>query len=65
MIDRPTKIILGAIAVGLWINGLMPLFHPKSVGAMESFSCTGDLKANAWGGVEATIGGYKVELKCR
>jgi hypothetical protein len=65
MIDKSTKILLAAIALGLFANAIAPLARPVRVRAAESFTCDGALKANAWGGVEATIGGYKVELSCR
>lgn len=32
--------------------------------AASSTTCKGELKANPWGGTEASIGGYKVELTC-
>ena len=33
MTDRTTKLLLLAIAVGLWLNGLSPLLHPQGVAA--------------------------------
>jgi hypothetical protein len=35
-IDKTTKLLLLAIALGLWINGLAPLFRPAPVAAQES-----------------------------
>jgi hypothetical protein len=63
-IDMTTKLLLLSIAVALWARLLMPVFHPKSVKASTDITCTGDLKANAWGGEKATIGGYKVDVTC-
>jgi hypothetical protein len=62
--DITTKLLLLSIAVALWASLLMPVFRPKSVKASADISCTGDLKANAWGGEKATIGGYKVDVTC-
>jgi hypothetical protein len=65
-IDRTTKLLLLLVAVGLWINVLVSLFRsPATVKASESVHCKGTLTANAWGGTEATIGGYDVDLNCR
>jgi hypothetical protein len=64
MADRSTKIILLLIAIGLWINALIPLFRPRVVSAQKSFACKGELKANAWGGTAANIGGYTVKMDC-
>jgi hypothetical protein len=65
MIDRATKVILAVIAFGLLANALTPLVRPVSVAAAGgSLSCRGELKANAWGGTAATIGGYEVALDC-
>jgi hypothetical protein len=65
MIDRCTKILLVLIALGLFANAIAPFGRPLPVRAADSFKCEGELKANAWGGTEATIGGYKVDLSCR
>jgi hypothetical protein len=63
--DKTSKLILAAIAVGLFANAISPLLHPARVSAQSSFKCSGELKANAWGGIESMIGGYAVELSCR
>ena len=63
-IDITTKLLLLSIAVALWTSLLTPVFHPTPVKASTDIKCTGDLKANAWGGEKATIGGYKVEVTC-
>lgn len=64
--DRLTKILLGVIAIALWILALNPWLRPEPVAAQEdiSFDCTGKLEANAWGGTEATLGGYSMKLEC-
>lgn len=62
--DRPIKLLLGLIALGLWANALGPLVHSTTVKASSSTHCTGTLKANAWGGEKATIGGYDVDVSC-
>jgi hypothetical protein len=64
--DKTTKLPLAVIALGLWLNAFVPLLRPaRTVKASESFKCTGDLKANAWGGTEASIGGYRVDISCQ
>jgi hypothetical protein len=35
--DRTTKLLLGAIALGLWINIAAPLLRPTSVKAQTQF----------------------------
>jgi len=35
-----------------------------SARAAGSIKCSGELKANAWGGTEASIGGYKIDIRC-
>ncbi len=68
--DKLTKVLLGVIAIALWMIAINPWLRPAPVAAQEkvsfeSFKCTGELSANAWGGTEPTIGGYSVELKCK
>ena len=65
MIDRTAKIILSVLALGLYANAIVPLLRPITASAQRSFKCEGELKANAWGGIEATVGGYKVAVDCR
>ncbi len=62
-IDKLTKVLLGIIAIALWMIALNPWLRPVPVAAQEdiSFQCTGKLKARAWGGIED---GYNVELDC-
>ena len=62
--DRTTKVLLLLIAVGLWVSALAPLLRPKTIRAASSTTCTGTLKANAWGGGTANIGGYDVDVSC-
>jgi hypothetical protein len=62
--DRLMKLLLTLIALGLWANALAPLFRSTTVRASDSTHCTGTLKANAWGGEKATIGGYAVDVTC-
>jgi len=65
--DRTTKLLLALIAAGLFLNASIQLWTPASVQAQLSVppTCTGELKANAWGGIKETIGGYDITLKCR
>jgi hypothetical protein len=64
--DRTTKVLLALIALGLWLNALAPMFRtPRVVRAADKLTCKGELKANAWGGTSATIGGYDVDVTCR
>ncbi len=64
--DRTTKLLLALIAVGLWLNAVALLFHPvRAVRASGKITCDGKLKANAWGGTEASIGGYDVDVTCQ
>jgi hypothetical protein len=51
VMDKTTKLLLGVIALGLWLNAIIRLLRPgKTAKASGSFKCMGDLKANAWGG---------------
>ena len=64
--DKLTNVLLAAIAIALLMIALNPWLRPVPIAAQAqiSFDCTGELKANAWGGIEPTIGGYEVELSC-
>jgi hypothetical protein len=64
MIDRTTKIILIALALGLFANAIVPLVRPTVTSAAGGSHCTGTIKANAWGGTEPSIGGYQVDVNC-
>lgn len=62
--DLYMKVVLTIIAICL-ITLAVRLGHLEPVArAQTSFRCTGELKANAWGGTEPSIGGYKVDVKC-
>jgi hypothetical protein len=66
MIDRATKTILLVIAVGLLLNAAAPFLRPPAVRAQHAgMDCTGELKANAWGGTVASVGGYSMKLTCK
>ena len=64
--EKLTKVLLGIIAIALWVIALNPWLRSLPVAAEEqvSFECTGNLKASVWGAVEPTIGGYSVNLDC-
>ena len=65
MTDRTTKLLLLLIALAIFANTVVSLARPVRVRAADSFSCEGTLKANAYGGIQATIGGYRVDIDCR
>lgn len=63
--DKTTKMLLALIALGLWLNAIAPMFRAqRTVRAADKLTCKGELKANAWGGAAATIGGYDVDVTC-
>ena len=62
--DRYTKIVLTIIAACLVVITIRALNAEPTVKAAASMSCTGEIKANAWGGVQATIGGYALKFTC-
>ena len=52
------------------INSKLMLIESNTANSGSSSSphppnCPGTLKANAWGGVEASLGGYSVSLDCK
>jgi hypothetical protein len=62
--DRTTKVLLALIAIGLWLNAMVPLFHPiRAVRASSKFTCGGKLKASAFGATQFP-GGYDVDVTC-
>ena len=63
--DKTTKILLLLIALGLFLNVAAQLWRPEQVQAQSRTTCTGELTANAWGGVKEIIGGYSIKLDCR
>jgi hypothetical protein len=63
-IDRTTKAILIAIALGLFANAATPLVRPTTAHAQTGSHCTGTLHVNAWGATEPSIGGYNIDVNC-
>jgi len=63
MIDRTTKMILVAIAIGLFANAITPLLRPAHVAAADSFSCEGKLDASPSG--VTYPGGYSIKMDCK
>jgi len=65
--DKTSKTILAAIALGLLANALTPLLRPPAARAAEPlqrWTCSGKLTANQWGGNNPSIGGYNVDVDC-
>ena len=62
--DIYTKVVLAIIAGCLLVLTFQRAPFVAEARAANSMTCTGELKANAWGGIEATIGGYKVRIEC-
>ena len=64
-VDLYTKIVLTLIAASLFAislqGGPLRAERPREV----SLSCDGELKANAYGGAEAMVGGYRIDVTCR
>jgi hypothetical protein len=61
--DPYTRFVLTVIA-GCLI-ALVLRSSSSDVGAQTTLKCTGQLKANAWGGSEPSIGGYSIDLNCK
>jgi hypothetical protein len=61
--DFYVKVVLTVIAVCL-VALTVNAFTPTIRAASASTSCTGELKPNAYGGTNPSIGGYKVSLDC-
>ena len=62
--DRYTKVVLTIIAgCLLLIVGKNMKIMPEARAA-TAITCNGELKANAWGGIKESIGGYKVQIEC-
>lgn len=63
--DTYIKFILTIIALCLFalVFGNPPII--KNAVAASVLNCTGEIKANSWGGTEASIGGYKVNVTCK
>ena len=64
MPDRTTKFLLLLIAIGLLLNGIVPLLRPRNVAAQDSFTCSGDVTVKANGAAEPSVGGYSVKVMC-
>lgn len=62
--DRTTKFLLAAIAVGLWMIALGPFLRQTSVKASGNMDCKGAIKVNAFGANSPLTGGYNVEWTC-
>lgn len=63
MIDRSTKLLLAAIALGLLANAVTPILRPAPVAAQGPTSCNGDLAPTSTSGDHVT--GWSVSVKCR
>ena len=63
--DVYTRVLLTIIALCLVIFTFRSVPFIREANADTPLSCTGELKANAFGGVEPSIGGYAISLKCR
>jgi hypothetical protein len=53
--DRTTKFLLAAIALGLWLSVLMPALRPVPVKAASDMNCKGEILVNAWGTTATTF----------
>lgn len=62
--DLYMKVVLTIIAACLAIWALRSGSVVTEVRAQTSLKCTGQVTANAFGGTQALIGGYAIELKC-
>ena len=63
-IDLYTKALLTIIAVSLFALNLRGGLVAESA-RRSPVECTGLLKANEWGGVIGTIGGYAIQVTCQ
>jgi len=62
--DTYTKFILSIIALCLVVLVFSKTSIINKAVAATSMHCTGEIKANAWGGTTKSIGGYEVDIKC-
>lgn len=66
--DKLTKLLLGTIAIALWIIALNPWLRPERVVAQEhiAFACTGSLEAEypSTARSEGIVRDYSVRLDC-
>lgn len=63
MIDRTTKTILAAIALGLFANAVTPMLRPTPVAAQDPLNCTGELLPNSKS--DEVVTGWALSVKCR
>jgi hypothetical protein len=64
-VDLYTKATLTVIAICLLIlTSRAVLLIPEAKAVARATVCTGELSANAWGGIKASIGGYTVRISC-
>jgi len=64
-VDLYTKCVLTVIALALTIIAVTSLVAVRPAFAQSDTDCSGELKANAFGGTTASIGGYSISLNCR
>lgn len=62
--DAYTRILLTTIAVCLVLITLRMWVVETPLKAATALSCTGDAKANEYGGTAEMFGGYAIRLKC-
>lgn len=62
--DLYTRVLLTIIAICLTVLTLRAVWPVPEAKAATSTTCTGELKANAWGGIEPALGGYKIQIRC-
>jgi len=62
--DSYTKVLLTIIAVCLVVLTLSVLNVEPVARAQSPFRCSGEAKANAFGGIESLTGGYEISLRC-
>ena len=64
-LDWYAKFVLTVIALCLIALTFQRGGFETTLRAQSSFNCSGEAKANAWGGVKESIGGYAIEFRCR
>jgi len=62
--DLYTKTILTVIAICLLLLTLHTVEIFPNAMAADSFSCSGSLRAKAFGGIEPMVGGYRINIDC-
>lgn len=63
-LDLYANVVLTIIAICLIVLTLRAVPLIPQARAAGSIKCTGELKANAWGGTMASIGGYDIDIRC-